>query len=452
MGGGTVLPGFPQPNPTTSYWQIPPHPIANHRTTQSLPTSTAFDYIIIGSGISGAAVAFKLLSRDPSLKILMLEARTAASGASGRNGGHCRAGFWLNQRKYTESFGEDEALKFLKLEEQNGLDIADFVRKHNVDCDFREVETADVYVSNEGWNDALLTILAREDLRKRRSDAATLSERTVWSGQEARGHLGMPSITGAVTWRAYTQNPYRLVCKMLELALEKGLNLQTTTPALGIVPTARQGTACRWEVKTDRGNVHASHVVLATNAYSNALLPGLGATGFLTPARSQVAALRPGKNMTGSPALRGSAGLNDLNGVGDYYMTRLSGLKGEGDILWGGGRFISKEYGITDDSEINPEIATYLHHAPAKFFGSEVWGEEGDVVRDWTGITCYTPDTFPLVGEMPSQAGLWMSVGMNGHGMGMAFRSAEALVEMVTSGEEPEWYPKSFRPGRAWGK
>jgi hypothetical protein len=34
--------------------------------------------------------------------------------------------------------------------------------------------------------------------------------------------------------------------------------------------------------------------------------------------------------------------------------------------------------------------------------------------------------------------------------MAMAFRSAEALVEMMVEGREPEWFPRSFRIARAW--
>lgn len=105
------LPGFPHPNPTVSYWQDPPHRIANHRTTPDLPTDQTFDYVIIGSGVSGASTAFKLLSRDPDLSILMLEARTAASGATGRNGGHCRPGSWKSVKSWIDAYGEDEGLK-----------------------------------------------------------------------------------------------------------------------------------------------------------------------------------------------------------------------------------------------------------------------------------------------------------------------------------------------------
>ncbi|KAL9109982.1 MAG: hypothetical protein Q9227_005505 [Pyrenula ochraceoflavens] len=451
MGGGGEKPaGFPHPNPTVSYWQIPPHHIANHRTTQSLPTSKTFDYVIVGSGVSGAAVAHKLLSRDPSLSILMLEARTAASAASGRNGGHCRAGFWLNFAQYLAAHGEDEALKFERLEEENVQDMANFVRDHQVDCDFRDVVTADTYVTEEEWEKVLDVVRIREEVRQRRPDAGPLTPRTVLQGREARERLGMEGIVGAVTWPAHTQNPYLLTCRMLELSLEKGLNLQTTTTALRVLP-APSGSPARWDVETDRGSVHAKQVVFATNAYTNQLHPGLAATGFLTPGRAQLAAIRPGKNALGNPALRGSAGINDA-GSGDYFLCRGPGLRGEGDVLYGGGRSQSatKDLGITDDSTINFKIAAYLHHAPPRYFGREKWGEDGDVVRDWTGITCYTPDTFPLVGEAPGQKGLWMSVGMNGHGMAMAFRSAEALVEMMTTGKEPEWFPKPFRIQRAW--
>ncbi|KAF2480846.1 FAD dependent oxidoreductase [Neohortaea acidophila] len=419
MGGSTTTyPGFPVPNPTTSYWQLPPHRIANHRTTPNLPTTTTFDYIIIGSGISGAATAYKLLRRNPSTSILMLEARSAASGASGRNGGHCRAGWWTNFKKYAEAFGEEEALKFEALEEGNVRDIAAFVREHEVECDFRAVETADLAATEAVWEEAMEVVRFREDVRRRRPDAGDLSsERKFWVGEEARERFGIEALVGAITYPGHTQNPYRLVCRMLELSLDMGLNLQTNTLVTDVSPSTTPDGARQWNVRTERGTAQGRQVVLATNAYTNALHRSLGATGFLTPSRSQVTALRPGSNATGNPALRGSAGIDDFE-AGGYFFAREPGLQGEGDIIWGGGRPVSKtrEMGITDDSTVHAGIAEYLHHAPGHLFGEKAWGTEGEVLRDWTGIVCYTPDTFPLVGEAPGEEGLWMSVAMNGHG------------------------------------
>lgn len=75
---------LPCDNPTVSYWQDPPDAIADHRTTPDLPPTT--DTVVIGSGITGAAVAWNLLQGPNPGSILMLEARQACSGATGRNG------------------------------------------------------------------------------------------------------------------------------------------------------------------------------------------------------------------------------------------------------------------------------------------------------------------------------------------------------------------------------
>ena len=74
----------PVDSPTISYWQCPPSRLADFRSTPSLPLQTST--VIIGSGITGASIAYKLLKRDPSSDVLMLEARQASSGATGRNG------------------------------------------------------------------------------------------------------------------------------------------------------------------------------------------------------------------------------------------------------------------------------------------------------------------------------------------------------------------------------
>lgn len=456
MGGGHLPDGFPVPNPTTSYWQIPPHPLANHRTTPELPIDILYDYVIVGSGISGAGTAYKLLSRDPSLKILMVEARTAASAASGRNGGHCRAGWWLNFIKYRDAHGEEEAIKFEQLEAQNVQDIAELVKEHDIDCDFQDVETADVYTNGRDWEEVLEVWEARKDAYERRG-LEQPSKMRLWTGDEASEMLGIKGLLGAVTYPAHTQNPYHLVCRLLELCLAKGLHLQTTTPALAVKLDTQSTTENRpWTVQTDRGTVKGKRVVLATNAYTPALHPGIRDTGFLNPARSQVSAVKPKTRsllQPPHPALHNSVGLND-RGSGDYFMIRAPGLKGSGDLLFGGGRYISKtrERGITDDSKVHEEIEQYLNASAAEILGEQAWGEGTTRVLSWSGITCYTPDTFPLVGEVPGEKGLFASVAMNGHGMAMAWRSAEALVEIMTTGKEPSWFPKSFRIARAWKK
>lgn len=82
-------PGLPRANPTKPSWLIPPDPLQNFRSSESLP-SGILDVVIIGSGFSGTSVAWHLLNDDDvlgqKLDTLMLEAREVCSGATGRNG------------------------------------------------------------------------------------------------------------------------------------------------------------------------------------------------------------------------------------------------------------------------------------------------------------------------------------------------------------------------------
>lgn len=78
-------PGIPQLNASIPYWTIPLSPIA--RQGHDVPLPSDADIVIIGSGITGTSVAKALLEQDRGtepLKIVMLDARDACSGATGR--------------------------------------------------------------------------------------------------------------------------------------------------------------------------------------------------------------------------------------------------------------------------------------------------------------------------------------------------------------------------------
>lgn len=84
----TMSPPIPVPNSSVSFWRSNLHPLDNHRTTEALPSSA--DIVIIGAGYAGASTAYHILekSADSANKpsIVILEAREACSGATGRNG------------------------------------------------------------------------------------------------------------------------------------------------------------------------------------------------------------------------------------------------------------------------------------------------------------------------------------------------------------------------------
>ena len=76
---------FPVPNSTTPFWRTELHDLDSHRSTAELPSEC--DVLIIGAGFSGAALAHYLYEDNPSPpSVVIVEAREACSGATGRNG------------------------------------------------------------------------------------------------------------------------------------------------------------------------------------------------------------------------------------------------------------------------------------------------------------------------------------------------------------------------------
>ncbi len=74
-------PGLPVEYPTLPFWLDVPSPIAKRQ--DELPAYA--DVVIIGSGITGTSVARTLLHESQgALRVVMLDAREACSGATGR--------------------------------------------------------------------------------------------------------------------------------------------------------------------------------------------------------------------------------------------------------------------------------------------------------------------------------------------------------------------------------
>lgn len=82
--------GLPSSESSKSFWHTEPSPLLlGHRSTRELPTEA--DVVIVGSGITGASAAWHLLHQDKKdntlaepLNVVMLEAREACWGATGR--------------------------------------------------------------------------------------------------------------------------------------------------------------------------------------------------------------------------------------------------------------------------------------------------------------------------------------------------------------------------------
>ena len=126
---------------------------------------------------------------------------------------------------------------------------------------------------------------------------------------------------------------------MLKLALGKGLNLQTNTAALEI---RRELPTDQWMIRTSRGRIKATRVILATNGYTARLCRKF--QGIIVPLRGHMTAQRQGLGM---PRDGLSTTYSFIYGDGyDYMIQRPRGSSFEGDIMIGGGSTMLPEVGL----------------------------------------------------------------------------------------------------------
>lgn len=106
---------LPVPLATTSVWQrsVALDPLILSNSTDPLPESA--DVVIVGGGLCGALLAWELL-QNSSGNVVLLEARELASGASGRNAGHCRPDAGRGFGMFAKVHGDEQARKILDSE------------------------------------------------------------------------------------------------------------------------------------------------------------------------------------------------------------------------------------------------------------------------------------------------------------------------------------------------
>ncbi|KAF7546852.1 hypothetical protein G7Z17_g8135 [Cylindrodendrum hubeiense] len=155
-------PGLPSSNPTVAAWQEPAHPTISNAQSSTLPEDA--DIVIIGSGITGCSVAHSILHHPSAakLRVTMLEARTAVSGATGRNGGHLVSDSDSLFSSLVSSIGLERAVETVRFSEANIRRIKDLVGELNpadqAAVEFRSVNTVTGFGDRESFRDAIRTI------------------------------------------------------------------------------------------------------------------------------------------------------------------------------------------------------------------------------------------------------------------------------------------------------
>lgn len=313
-----------------SLWATPPSALANFQASSSLPATA--DVVIIGSGFSGASVAYHLLidqeessstsnfypsvfdaeslAASPNKKpaVVMLEARQACSGATGRNGGHLHPSFAYGAATWTQDdeHARQQHLKKIVFDVKNYNALAGLISHNNIRSAksiFTEnsaaySDTADGSSIPAGWavydnQDEFAKVCAVVTSYLQASAPAVAEEDKkpirIFSRDEARARTGLQTIAGAIYCPGTPLCGYNLVSWLLMECITKGnLNLHTNTPVLSVTKEAASFSSTtslrsvheqakreklQYVVNTPRGSIKTPVVVFATNAYTGSLIP-----------------------------------------------------------------------------------------------------------------------------------------------------------------------------------
>ncbi|KAK6431847.1 hypothetical protein LTR95_011989 [Oleoguttula sp. CCFEE 5521] len=417
---------MPVPNPTTPYWRTELHPIDEHRSTEQLPKDC--DIVIIGAGLSGVAAAYHLISKAGSNlpSIVLLEARQVCSGATGRNGGHCKVKT-ATLLGVARDKGVAAANEFAAFVDRQIQALKHVVGEEDLDCEFELRRSYDVFLDPE------------EAATVRKQFQAAVKEGQEWTRSrslvEGKHLEQITSLRGAqlaISCSICSFWPYKLVTQLLAKLVESGtINLQTSTPVTGVTQ-AIDGSNI---VETNRGRPRASKVIFATNAYTSGICTTF--TGRIVPTNSTAVHITP-SNGPVHPHLSQTYNIGYRADRVDYLNPRP-----DGGIVIGGGQWAyrddrSRWYNDWDDSKLLPEVMSHFEGLMQRhFLGWE--SSSAEIDHRWTGIQGITPDGLPFVGEVAGQQGKqYVLAGYNGGGMAMIFLCAEGVAEMIVNGRSYE--------------
>jgi glycine/D-amino acid oxidase-like deaminating enzyme len=220
-----------------------------------LDGDTTVDVCIIGAGYTGLWTAWYLKQAQPDLNILIVEKTFAGFGASGRNGGWLTGGFAWNHARYLAH--GPQALRAM-VSAMNGT-VDEVIR----------VATDQGIAADIHRTDEVMVATNAAQLARMQAEVATRrfwgEDRATAIGEEVQDRVAIPGAIGAMVVQGVARiQPAKLVQGLARACVRAGVRIVEGT------------TVTAWSkgrVTTDKGTVHARHIIRATEGFT-ATLPG----------------------------------------------------------------------------------------------------------------------------------------------------------------------------------
>lgn len=360
---------------------------------------------IVGAGFTGLWVAYFLKTLKPDAAVIVVDQGVTGYGASGRNAGMISNCIDHSHHLAIHHFGLDEARRLASVGLANIKELAQFAQ----DCDLELNGQLAVALSEEQAENLPGLLKAAE--------LVEIPGYELLDAGQVKQRLACPLYRGGVYLPGGgTINPIKLIDKLVSWLEERGVRIFENCP----VAAVRGST-----LELAGGKViNADRVILATDAYSHKLLPGL--IWRFIPLYDYILVSEPLKAEELSLlGWRGREGVTDCRNFFNYYR-----LTADNRILWG-----TSEAQYYAPNGVGPQY----DHSPAHYqslkdsfkrhfpqLESVTW------TYSWGGPIASTTRLTPFFGTAYGEK-LFYGLGYTGHGLGSTRVAGKILAHMALS-------------------
>ncbi len=360
-----------------------------------LPTET--DVAVIGGGYTGLSAARTLAKGGTN--VVLLERETIGWGASSRNAGITSSGLKAGMMTIFKRYGKEYGLKFW----QASLDMLDLIKElHNEEgVDFDWHQNGDLGLAFKASHfDNMMT-------RAKWYKDNLGEELEVVPPSKLRAEIGSDFYHGgAIDKHGASLHPAKLVFGLAEVTARYGALLCEESGVFKIEKEAHGFT-----LHTVKGVLKAKEVIVATNGYTDQLVPKLNSKTF--PVGSYSIVTEPlSKELQSEISPKGHV-FYDSKWFLNYFR-----LTPDGRLLWGGRNNLSTTLDLQESAKILQAEMIRAFPQLAKIH----------ITHTWTGQLGLTFDLMPNIGV---EDGIHYAFGYGGHGLHTALYCGREIAWLI---------------------
>ncbi|WP_430694829.1 NAD(P)/FAD-dependent oxidoreductase [Mesorhizobium montanum] len=366
-----------------------------------LSSGGTLDVVIVGGGIMGLSTA--LHAARAGLSVQVLDTGAIGQGASGLNGGQVIPGLKYDPEWLIGHSGKERGEALVEFAASTADAVFDVIRDEKLAVPF----TRNGWIQAAHTKTALKAAANRDrQWRLRGAQVELLDQAGIAAMTGARGYLG-----GWLDRRAGVVDPLSYTLELARVASAAGAGIAEQQR---VVKLGKEAGV--WRVSTQGGaELRAKSVVLATNAYTDGLLPGLAQT--IVPLHSFQIATAPLPADLAASILPGGQAVSDSRRILVYYRKSADGRM----VLGGRGRMALPS---SPADWAHCERALLRLYPPLAGIAIE---------KRWFGRVALTPDHLPHLHE--PEKGLLAVVGCQGRGVGLMSALGKRMANYLASGD-----------------